>query len=225
MTDDNLLERVRQLRAAGTAPKQIARILGVAPSVVAPMVRAVAADQAASIIEPTVVGCWISGGWSAGLAVDPPGRWSDGGGAEAGGEGLVGVLVARRHRFDKVTVCGYLVDAYCLGVKNTTGPQIMGEVALREYRSLFFSAFGSSHPADLDLAQHMVLGAVEYARNLGFEPHPDFVDTAGHLGSWTGPSAITFGQNGRPFYISGPHDDISKIARTLQRAVEQGQSS
>jgi len=44
-----------------------------------------------------------------------------------------------------------------------------------------------------------VFSAVEYARGLGFEPHADFAPAAGHLGPWTGPSAITFGRDGKPF--------------------------
>jgi hypothetical protein len=31
------------------------------------------------------------------------------------------VLAARRHRHDKVSVCGYLADVYCLGVKTALG--------------------------------------------------------------------------------------------------------
>ena len=29
-------------------------------------------------------------------------------------------------------------------------------------------------PCRLELARHLVFGAVDYARGLGFEPHPDF---------------------------------------------------
>ena len=39
------------------------------------------------------------------------------------GSGLVTALVARAHRHDSVSVCVYLVDVYCLGVKNATGPR------------------------------------------------------------------------------------------------------
>jgi hypothetical protein len=64
-----------------------------------------------------------------------------------------------------------------------------------------------------------VFSAVEYARGLGFEPHADFAPAAGHLGPWTGPSAITFGRDGKPFYVSGPYDNASKVMKTLQSTV------
>jgi len=68
--DDDLLAWVRELRAAGFSPKEIARAMGVAPSVVAPLVRRIAADDAAGESEPAVVGCWVSPGWSTNITVD-----------------------------------------------------------------------------------------------------------------------------------------------------------
>src|ERR1700730_2805183 len=47
MSTDDLGTRVAELRAKGLTPKQIAKVLGVAPSVVAPLVRAAAQAQAA----------------------------------------------------------------------------------------------------------------------------------------------------------------------------------
>ena len=122
-----------------------------------------------------------------------------------GGAGLASVLVARRHRHGKVSVCGYLADVYCLGVKNAMGPQVMDEHLLsRHVREYFSGHAGTPLEAPIELAREVVYGSVEYARRLGFEPHEDFAAAAGHLGPWTGPSAITFGNEGKPFYISGP---------------------
>jgi hypothetical protein len=113
-------------------------------------------------------------------------------------------MVARAERSSRITVCGYLVDVYCLGVKNTTGPQTMGSSAVTSHARRFFSAFGCApRSAPIELAQHLVHGAAAYARALGFEPHPEFVDTAPYLGPAPGPCPITFGRDGRPFYISG----------------------
>ncbi len=56
-------------------------------------------------------------------------------------------------------------------------------------------------------------------RGLGFEPHADFDAAADHLGRWTGPSAITFGRDGKPLYVEGPYDNTSAILKTLERTV------
>lgn len=73
--------------------------------------------------------------------------------------------------------------------------------------------------APIELARHLVLGAVDYARGLGFEPHQDFWATAGHLGSLDGPCAIEFDNDGEPFYVEGPHDDSLRNMHTLERSV------
>ncbi len=78
--------------------------------------------------------------------------------------------------------------------------------------------------APLELAQHLVLGAVDYARSLGFEPAAEahFADTRGHLGPWEAPSAIRFGRDGQPFFISGPRDNPTRVLRQLERTVGAG---
>ncbi|NUP03781.1 MAG: helix-turn-helix domain-containing protein [Nonomuraea sp.] len=214
-------EQVRELRAQGKSPKEIARALKVPPSVVAPLVRAIAAEGAGSG-EPEVVGCWTNVGWSAGLGVDPSRGWTDEA-PESGAGGMVCVLVARRHTWDKMTVCGYLADVYCLGVKNTIGPDVLDERELRRFREYFFGEYQGYQEVPIELARHLVFGAADYARTLGFEPHEDFAPVAGLLGEWEGDSAITFGRDGRPFYVQGPHDDPGKVLRILRRTLTDDQ--
>jgi hypothetical protein len=214
-----LLDQVRQLRGEGMSPKQIARALGMTPSAVAPLIRAIAAQSAAAI-PPPLLGCWINTGWSRGLSIDPAQHWEDMLPAHDEAGGLVSLLVARRHRFDKVSMCGFLTDVYCLGVKNVLGPDITDELALRQFVPTYYTAYPHGwQSAPIELAQHLVFGAIAYARSLGFEPHPDFGDAAEHLGDWEGPSAITFGKDGKPFYICGPNDNPRHVIKTLEHAV------
>jgi hypothetical protein len=67
----------------------------------------------------------------------------------------------------------------------------------------------------LELAQHLVLGAVEFARRLGFEPHRDFQRARSVLVSWDGPTAITIGMDSKPHYINGPYGDPQRVSATL----------
>ncbi|WP_157249797.1 helix-turn-helix domain-containing protein [Nonomuraea typhae] len=217
MTGD-LKERVRELRATGRSPKEIARALGVKPSVVAPLVREIAAE-AVTGGGPALVGSWINTGWSTGLSIDPSYGWTDEAAGEPDTGGLVSVLVARRHGYDRVSVCGYLADVYCLGVKVTHGPEIMDERGMRQFRDFFFSDYSGYQEAPIELARQIVYGSEEYAKGLGFESFEDFELTKGHLGDLEGPTAITFGRNGRPFYVPSPQDDQNKVHRQLRRAV------
>jgi hypothetical protein len=162
----------------------------------------------------------LNAGWSTGLKIDGHPDWQDPATDENIG-GLITALVARRRRHRRgATVCIYLLDVYCLGVKNAMGPDTMDEQALRRLTNHAFSGYETPPiAAPIELVRDLVLGAAEYARQLGFPPHPDFEQTRPHLEPWTGPSPITFGHNGKPTYISGPYDDPDRIIRTLQQAV------
>jgi hypothetical protein len=145
-------------------------------------------------------------------------------GSESGESGLVGVLVAR-DTGSTVLACGFLVDVFCLGVKNTNGPKTMDRRKLPDFSRTFFSAWSNRTPvpAPLELARHIVFGAVDYARNLGFEPHPDFAKGAALLGDWEeGSSDMTFGQDGKPCYITGPRDDTYGTMAKMRQAVGNG---
>jgi len=117
-------------------------------------------------------------------------------------------------------VCGYLVDTFCLGVKHAIGPEEMRRRDLPAFVRMYFVAFPTpALRAPIDLAQHLVHGAVAFAAALGFDPHPDFAAVRGHLGDLNGRCAITFGQRGRPLYVAGPHDDPIAVMQTLKAAV------
>ncbi|MEU6719941.1 helix-turn-helix domain-containing protein [Nonomuraea sp. NPDC046802] len=213
----DLKDRVRELRLQGRSPKEIARALKVSPSVVAPLVRAIA-EENTTTAEPEVVGCWVNHGWSAGLGVDPARGWVDEA-PESGADGIVCVLVARRHNWDRMSVSGYLVDAYCLGAKNAIGPDVLDDRELVRFRDFFFGEYAGWQEVPIELARHLVFGSVDYARGLGFEPHDDFAPAAEVLGKWEGESAITFGREGKPYYVQGPDDDAAKVLRTLRRTL------
>lgn len=219
MDREELIGSVRALRRQGRTPKQIARALHLPPAAVAPLVRAIAAEDQANGPQREITGCWVSPGWSDGLTVAGDPGWPDVP-ADPGASGLVSVVVARDEGRGRVSACGYLVDVYCLGVKDADGPRVMDARALSAFTRRFFSAHHAPPlEAPAGLARHLVFGAVDYARGLGFEPAPGFGKAAGHLGPWTGPSAIGFGRDGKPFYIQGPYDNAARIMRTLERST------
>jgi hypothetical protein len=219
VTDQELLDQVRRRRAAGASPKDIARSLGVRPAQVEPLVRRLAAEAPAPA-QDELVGGWISPGWSRDLLVASREGWDDIDLGPAGPGGIAQVLVARAGRRDDVWVCGYLVDTFCLGVKGALGPRRMRRRELPSFVRTYFAVFPApALPASLELAQHVVHGAVEFAAGLGIEPHPDFEPVRPPLGELTEPCAITFGRHGRPLYVAGPDDDSIAIMRAIKAAV------
>lgn len=189
---------------------------------VAPIVRALGASRGP--LEQPVVGCWVNAGWSVGLDVDDNRGWPDEPGYGTEGSGLVGVVVARQrpHR-SQVTVAGYLVDTYCLGVKDALGPISLDATALSSWRREFFAAFDSiALDVPLALARQLVWGAVAFAEGLGQTPHRDFDAVRAHLGPLDEPVAIGFGRHGMPFYVAGPYDDVDGIMADLGASVGKG---
>ena len=59
--DSELLERVSELRGKGRTPKEIARVLGLKPADVMPVIRAIGAQ--APRREAPVAGCWVTDHW------------------------------------------------------------------------------------------------------------------------------------------------------------------
>jgi hypothetical protein len=221
MLDDELLERVRELRARGRSPKEIAHALKVRPATVTPLIRRLAAAEPQEKEAP-LIGCWVNQGWSSSVRFTGHPEWPDTGAGETGESGLVIVVVARE-RGSSVRVCEFLVDTWCLGVKNALGPK---PVERRKLPSLCADAFrsypGAPVQVPLVLVQRIVFGAIRYARGLGFEPHADFAKAAGHLGQWDGVCDLEFGRDGMPMYIEGPHDDTWRIMHTLRQNVGDG---
>ncbi len=222
--DSELAERVTELRQKGRTPKEIARALGLKPADVMPMIRAIGAQ--APRREAPVAGCWVTEHWSDKLGVTGHADWPGMSPpeSESGESGLVGVLVAR-DTGSTVLACGFLVDVFCLGVKNTNGPRTMDRRKLPDFIRTFFSAWSRRPPvpAPLELARHVVFGAVDYARSLGFEPHPDFAKGAALLGDWEASSSnVTFGHDGKPLYINGPRDDTYGTMAKLRQTAGDG---
>ncbi len=77
--------------------------------------------------------------------------------------------------------------------------------------------------ADLDLVAKIIREGVAYARQLGFEPDPDFRKAMLVLGE-ANPDACPIsiplgGPEGKPLFVAGPYDDVPIIISKLTRAV------
>jgi hypothetical protein len=236
MEQEELLEKVRALRGRRYSPAEVARALSLSKAEAARLVRVVACERDGAPA-PGATGatddraaasqvlCWVSPGWRHGLRVEARPKWPDdiGPPTEASDSGVAFVLVAVPDGHNRLSMCGYLVDTWCLGVKNAMGPKRMTRYEFQTFKRHCYGPWESEGmPVQLEFARHLVFGAVDYARSLGFEPHPDFTLARRALGSWEEPSAITFGRDGKPFYLNGPYEDPQRVLAALERAVGRG---
>jgi len=222
--DESVAVRVRSLRQDGQSPKAIARLLGVG---MADVVGVLNEAVPASALERADPRCWVNAGWSRSVGLDDAAQWAglDPGASDAEEvRGLVSVLVALESvRSSRARVAGFLLDVWCLGVKNALPPESMTTTRLARHRGEFFSAYEAHVQVPAGLARALVFGAADYARSLGFEPEADFEEAAAVLGGPVGRCAIRFGRDGRPFYVNGPYDDPESVLAALRNAVgEQG---
>jgi hypothetical protein len=133
--------------------------------------------------------------------------------------GIGNVLVTRRLPHGDIATGGFLVDPWCLGIKNA----LLRIDSESRYEDLVEHLLVEEHLEEVDpaYAKKLILEAVAYARDVGFAPHPDYRQAARALeGIDEGAcrEVFTFGNEGKPFFISGPNDTPARcrlIVRTL----------
>lgn len=88
--------------------------------------------------------------------------------------GIATIAVARRHTNGHFTIGTYLVDLYCLGVKDTLYYFNVGINDLDKIVEKSESLGMGMKPCDYAVAHNVIYGAVEFAEEYGFKPHKEF---------------------------------------------------
>lgn len=153
-------------------------------------------------------GCWIMRGWQE--------------------SGLTSVVVAREQAPGRLMFGVYMVDLLCLGIKDVF---TRTDYSLNHFeRDLPNFCSEDPEPCSVELAHEVIYGALEYAEKLGFQPHPDFKRQLADLildppDAHARSQQVSFGKNGKPFFVSGPYDDarkINSVLSTLRRTCGEG---
>ncbi|MBI2511886.1 MAG: YecA family protein [Opitutae bacterium] len=131
--------------------------------------------------------------------------------------GLASLAVWRTRSDGSVDYAIFIVDAYCLGVKDCvteTGVSAT-DVAADIDVQLPPAIRERIHPA---CAKKLIEGALAYAQALGFAPHRDFRKARKILNGIDAaacPREFTYGLDGKPCYVRGPEDDDDRVDRIL----------
>ncbi|MGC1307517.1 MAG: hypothetical protein WA885_09830 [Phormidesmis sp.] len=152
------IEEIRRLRDRKLAPKQIARKLGLRPAEVKTAIQQQAATQQQEALArgelPPIEICLANGGM-----VDALFR---GGNTSklSGSAGLGTVMVVRKQRTG-FTASVFLIDYYCLGIKNASSKKLRDDSQYRQMKEMVFTQFlEGAEEISLSQAQAIVWGAV-----------------------------------------------------------------
>ena len=134
---------------------------------------------------------------------------------------LVSAIFTRRLPDGSYVLLCCLIDRTCLGVKDAFVKTSFGDDELDDLLARYAEAHvdGIEEVSVLE-AQSVVFHAIDFARSLGFEPHRDLdIDLLGARPDLL--LATPLARPSRPRFVAGPHDDVARITRVLDRRRDE----
>lgn len=132
--------------------------------------------------------------------------------------GIGTVVVSRKTAQGQVLIAVFLLDVYCLGIKNA----FLQLLNLDQYAA-HLEHIGDQEPIQAihpACARKLVEDARDWAKQLGFSPHKDYKQAKlifGDIEKQTCPRSFTFGRGGKPYYVAGPNDSASFQRRVMNK--------
>lgn len=135
------------------------------------------------------------------------------------GEGHV--IVTRRHTGGRISVAMYLLDIYCLGVKDSFYKLRLEEDELEDLLDgpLYF------HECSYEEVHNWVYGAIAWAEEAGIEPDKSFAITKYMLEEDTDDVPLIeyeFGRDGKHFLIANNNLEASRYLPLLKKNLGEG---
>jgi hypothetical protein len=136
--------------------------------------------------------------------------------------GIGNVIISRRTPDGSIAAAVFLVDLFCLGVKDC----FFMNVSRSEYeaRISHFEENETFQEITPEYARKLVEGAVGYASTLGFPPHKDYQKVKkmfGNIDPSLCPEEFEFGKEGKAFYVSGPNQTEADSRRIIRALTER----
>jgi hypothetical protein len=137
-------------------------------------------------------------------------------------DGIGQVLISREMDNGHVAHATFLVDAFCLGVKDV----VFAVSSRGEYDRLLGSLVDKFEYDNCsgEFLRKLVEDSVAYARSVGLEPHSDYQQAQaifGDLDASRCPQQFTFGRSGKPLFICGPNDSPQRCARIVTALTDR----
>jgi hypothetical protein len=137
--------------------------------------------------------------------------------------GMANIIITREHTNGNKTVGLYLVDIFCLGVKDT---HYLFNIPDSELEEIIEQIDGSGDSEMIkekySLLHNIIYGGIEYAKEFGFKTHKDFNLTKYILEEDDDHIEfidVEFGLDGKPAVFMGKEQHPSNIISQLERIV------
>ncbi|MBI3513441.1 MAG: hypothetical protein HY060_05160 [Proteobacteria bacterium] len=133
------------------------------------------------------------------------------------------VILTRAVGTDELAMASFLVDTFCLGVKDA----FFRTIAPWDLEACLDDAAAVATPfvaVEPSFARKLVGDATRYAAGLGLTPHPDFAAIEALFGDVRADDCdvtFPFGRDGRPLYMVGPTESPMQIRARLAQLRRQ----
>ncbi|MFI5013285.1 MAG: hypothetical protein ACHQAY_13160 [Hyphomicrobiales bacterium] len=131
--------------------------------------------------------------------------------------GLGSLVLTRASTPYRVTLGSFLIDTFCLGIKDVVVRMIGSEELAMYIESM--GAAAPLVPVDPSYARKLLGDLAAGAGSIGFPPHRDFPIAEQVFGDTNAAACdadFRFGRDGKPFYVPGPTESPSQIRRRIE---------
>jgi hypothetical protein len=132
--------------------------------------------------------------------------------------GIGTLVLARGATRHHLAFGSFLIDVFCLGIKDAMFKRLEGEVF-----EMYMDVADAGSPmvsVDPGYARKLLRDLAAWSQSIGFAPHRDFTAVErifGDVSADASEAAFRFGRDGKPVYIPGPMD----TAPLVRQRVEQ----
>lgn len=132
-------------------------------------------------------------------------------------------VIARRMPDGQLACAVFLLDVYCLGVKDA----FWRILAPAEFNDLLerIEETGTLNTVTPEYLVKLVYQTADSGQSLGFPPHSDFRHAQRLLAGIDPsqcPDEFQFGHDGRPLYVRGPNESLEEAQLIANRVAEHG---
>jgi hypothetical protein len=133
--------------------------------------------------------------------------------------GIANVVVSRKHKNGNISAAFYLVDLYCLGIKDSL---FFFNLFENEFIENVVSRDDDLEEVSYEFAHNLIYGAEVFAAENGLTPHKSFKETQMVLEEDTEAIELVyfeFGMDGKPHLIINPNENRNKELRILENTL------